>query len=337
MRNEGNVQCYLLKDQYKFSEKFIPKKVYRFLQILFILKKLKLKNSSILIGTNPFLLPLLVPILKLLGSKYIVLLCFDFFPINVLNQSKAFYLYPILRTLYHLFKFCYRSCDRVVASGRDIQNLIIKLKFNRANATVYIPNWAFVNNQQSVVKNTLSITEPRFLFFGNMGRFQAIPQILNQIAHVSNRKAKFIFAGSGKHSEAVIKAAESDSRIEYLGSVALENKDEIFSYANISIVSLVPKLKGCCVPSKVYFSLAAGHPILCFVEAESEVDLLCKEFKCGWNLDILDDFALNAFIKNLSENDFVTVCEGVNSFPEEVLFGKSSLQKIKEILLCSDK
>ena len=233
LQNQGNVQCYLLKDQYKFAEKFIPTKVYRFLQVLFILKKLKLKNSSVLIGTNPFLLPLLVPILKLLGSKYIVLLCFDF-PINVLNQSKTFYLYPILRTLYHLFKFCYRLSDKVIACGRDIQNLIIKLKFSGTNSTVYIPNWAFRNDKQSIVRKTLSITEPRFLFFGNLGQFQAIPQILNQIAHVSNRRAKFIFAGSGKYSDAIIKAADSDSRIEYFGSVPLENKDEIFSHANIS-------------------------------------------------------------------------------------------------------
>ena len=41
-------------------------------------------------------------------------------------------------------------------------------------------------------------------------------------------------------------------------------------------VSLAQNLKGCCVPSKVYFSLAAGHPVLCFVEAESEVDLYVK-------------------------------------------------------------
>ncbi|MDA9998570.1 glycosyltransferase [Planktomarina temperata] len=333
LRNHDNVQCHRLKDQARNLQKFIPKKVYRFFQILFVLKNLDIKNSSILIGTNPFLLPLLAPILKFLGSKYIVLLCYDFFPVNVLNQTKKSYLYPIFKAFYYVFRYCYRSCDKVIACGRDIQNLIVRLKFSNCMSTYYVPNWASQGNDLTVARKTFSMVEPRFLFFGNMGRFQAIPQILNQIAHVSNRKAKFIFAGTGEYASTVRKAAENDSRIEYLGPIPLAQKDEVFSYADISIISLVPNLKGCCVPSKLYFSLAANHPVICFVDVGSEVDLLCKEFQCGWNLDFADDFALDTYIKNFTKKEFLDTYESVRSFPKEVLFGESSLSQLRAILL----
>lgn len=42
---------------------------------------------------------------------------------------------------------------------------------------------------------------------------------------------------------------------------------------------------GLGVPSKSYFSLAAGKPILAAVDADSEIGLMLAEYPIGWRCD----------------------------------------------------
>jgi glycosyltransferase involved in cell wall biosynthesis len=333
LQASNKVTSVILKNKNRFWKYVLPVKLHLFIQMLWSLNKLKIKNSRIILGTNPFLLPLLVPLLKFMGSKHIVLICYDFFPQNIASQTESVFFKYALKILSNVFKASYRCCDEVIACGRDIQSLLIKLQFNNSENIHYIPNWADLQDQSDIIPRSFSTSETRFLFFGNLGQFQGIPKLLIQVSNVTNQKTQFIFAGSGKYSKEIIEAANLDPRIVFLGSVPMEKKDEIFANADISIVTLVPNMRGCCVPSKVYFSLANGHPILGFVDDESEVGLMCNEFKCGWNLRFDDDYALDSFINKLTKKEFSKTCEGARAIPREILGGALSLQKIRSVLM----
>ena len=51
--------------------------------------------------------------------------------------------------------------------------------------------------------------------------------------------------------------------------------------ADLHLVSLVPGLEGCVVPSKTYGILAMGKPIVAAVDEGSEVDLVLRVARCG--------------------------------------------------------
>lgn len=321
-----------VKTKNNFFSKIIPTKLLIFLNIFYALKTLEFTNSKVLIGTNPYLLPLLIPFIKTKKPKTLNLLCYDLFPANISSQSN-FFIRVMLRVLSFAFSYAYKSCDKVVAVGRDMKSKLIEFNYGDSDSILYIPNWAEKKEVFNTKESNDDKKKIKILFFGNFGRFQAIPEILNQISHVSNDNVEFLFAGSGEKEKLIKRAALNDSRIIFLGKISMEKKDNIYKQTNLSIVSVKNGMKGLCVPSKAYFSLINSHPIICFVEKNSELDYLCKDYNCGWVVDLMNKNALNNLIEKFSWDDYEIKFNNTESIPKNLLNGEDSLKKITELMI----
>ena len=65
----------------------------------------------------------------------------------------------------------------------------------------------------------------------------------------------------------------------------MDQKNMGLAMCDVALVSLEAGMFGLGVPSKSYFSLAAGKPILAAVDAASEVGLMLDEYPIGWRCD----------------------------------------------------
>jgi hypothetical protein len=257
--------------------------------------------DAVILGTNPYWLPLLAFLLP--RRLPIIIWCFDLFPKNFRSTTKTGGL--LLRKLEDLFSKCYSRASYVIACGRDMKDVIEKqYRTDTSYPVLYVPNW-LPSLDKKALKNEALQGEGviRLLYFGNIGRFQAIQRLVHQINGVKNDKVEFVFAGDGTHSHLVSDAAAANPQITYLGQVPMSKSAEIFASAHISLISLEPGMFGTCVPSKLYFCLQNSHPIIHFVDQGSEVDLVCEEFDCGWRLDFETSSSLDSLLSRISWAD----------------------------------
>lgn len=316
--------------KFRFLKKIIPEKLHVSLSIFFVLFKTPIKGSKILIGTNPLFLPLAIPFIKLSKPKEINLICYDLFPQNLILQSN-FFLKFFLYLLSKLYLISYRMLDKIIVVGRDMAIKVAELGLVKQSKIIYIPNWGEMDNKESVPRPYNKDSKLKILFFGNLGRFQDIPNILEQISFVSRQDIEFIFAGSGEYEKDVKKLSLIDKRVTVIGSIPMSKRDDIYKSAHISIVSVINGMKGLCVPSKAYFSLINSHPIISFVQKDSEIDFLCKEYECGWVVDSNNKKSLNKLLSKLSENEYKSKLFNVFNITKDTLNGNKSLKEINSL------
>ena len=85
---------------------------------------------------------------------------------------------------------------------------------------------------------------------------------------------------------------ENPSNVKYLGALDMAQNNEGLAACDVSIVSLVPGMYGLGVPSKFYFSLAAGKDVLAVMDRGSEVSRSVEEHDLGWSCQADDPVSL---------------------------------------------
>lgn len=251
------------------------------------------KKDTVVCGTNPEFLLLILAVLKFFLRFRMLVLVHDIFPENTIPAQvlqKKSYLYFILK---HLFSWAYRTPEDVVVIGRDMKKFILEKK-NRLNNIHYIPCWVDHHlivpedrNKSSILTKLGLQQKIVFLFFGNFGRLQGIQNLLNGIELVKHPSASFLFVGAGVFSNTVRDYCShcSKEKVVYLNNIDSASQSEILAACDVSLVSLAAGMYGLAVPSKVYFSMAADRPCLAVVDKKSEIGFMIEESEIGWRCD----------------------------------------------------
>ena len=265
------------------------------------------KKDTVFTGTNPAILLCLMPIFKrIFGIKW-VLLVHDVFPENMLAAGIVSANNPLFKFSSYYFSWVYASPDKLLCIGRDMQ-VLLKNKTNSQAKTEFIPNWANGDEVYPLSRSELSFfhdcgwkNHVVFQFFGNIGRVQGIDHLLSAISLVTVKNAAFVFIGGGAMAPAVeeyIKKNPNKS-IKFLGPMPLRQKNNGLALCDVALVTLEAGMLGLGVPSKAYFSLAAGKPILAAVDAESEIGLMLREFPVGWRCNASSPHQLASLIDEI--------------------------------------
>lgn len=245
-------------------------------------------NEVIITGTNPIILLFLMPILKRTKRLKWVLLVHDLYPFNLFVSQNI--KNKLLRNSFaFIFKKIYDSADQIVVIGRDMKTRLANLTDTDVDV---IQNWISADDVEVIERENSTILKSVnwnseftvFQFFGNMGRLQDIENILTAISLVKAENARFLFIGEGSHSRLVCDyiSKHSPSNLVYFGSLDMAEKSQGLAACDVAMVSLDKDMLGLGVPSKSYFSLAAGKPILAIMDLDSEISLAVKEHGLGW-------------------------------------------------------
>ena len=268
-------------------------------------------NEVIITGTNPIILLFLMPILKRTKRLKWVLLVHDLYPFNLFVSQNI--KNRLLRNSFaFIFKKIYDSADQIVVIGRDMKTRLACLTDTNIDV---IQNWISVSDIELIERENSTLLKSVnwnleftvFQFFGNMGRLQDIGNILTAIGLVKSENARFIFIGEGSHSHLVCDyiSKHRPSNLVYFGSLDMAEKSQGLAACDVAMVSLDKDMLGLGVPSKSYFSLAAGKPILAIMDFDSEVSLAVREHGLGWCCAADNPESLALMIDDICRNSVV--------------------------------
>ncbi len=140
-------------------------------------------------------------------------------------------------------------------------------------------------------------------YSGNFGRVHEFHTILGAMERLRDRPdITFLFVGAGHRRAWFV----DEVRRRGLDNVMMkplqprERLAESLSVADVHLVSLLPHLEACSVPSKLYGILAAGRPVLFVGDTDGEVARTIREADCGIAVAIGDVDGLTAAIDRLA-------------------------------------
>lgn len=230
----------------------------------------------------------LLYLLRCVREFQYILLVYDTFPDNLvpggLKEDSI-----ILKFLKAVFTRVYRKIDEIVTIGCDVKERISWMTHKTDNISI-IQNWADEDNIKPINKKALKIIEQLdlqenilFSFVGNLSVERNIETILEVADRIQNPKIKILFIGKGllyplldRH----IKNSKKDN-VKYAGSFSIQEQAIFLNACDVSFVTMGSKMFGIGVPSKTYYNMACGKPLLVSGLDGTEIVEMTKRYGLG--------------------------------------------------------
>lgn len=276
-------------DKNKIFQRIIRQASITWRFLVYALLEVK-RGDTVFAVTNPaFLVPFLAILRKIKGFRYI-LLVYDVFPENLVPAGLAKIGSLRHRLAVKCFNWAYCATDEIIVIGRDMEEVVRDKVGNRCRIT-QIPNWVDVNaiGPQPKAENALIRAyglqdRTVFLFAGNLGRVQGIENLLKAILRTKSQSAAFLFVGDGAFGPELKRFIRQhpEKKVIHLGRLPMSQQPSFLNACDVSFVTLDAAMYGLGVPSKSYFAMAAGRPLLLVADADSEIGRVVAEEDIGW-------------------------------------------------------
>ncbi|MET3873640.1 glycosyltransferase involved in cell wall biosynthesis [Puniceicoccus vermicola] len=251
------------------------------------------RGKTVMVVTNPPLVPFMVRMACWLKGGRFVLLVHDVYPevfvsVGWMRRGGIFF-----RLLDIPNQILLRSCREIIVLGRDMKELIAGKLPERCRFRVHtIPNWAMdevvaETPSSGSARERFGIPDNAFLlvYNGNHGRTHFLEVwVALAAALLDDDRFRFLFAGEGsgkaKFEEAVERAGITN--LHTTSFVSREDLASLLHSADLLLVSFFPGMAGVSVPSRLYNLMAASRPVLAVADSHSEVSQVLAEEDCGW-------------------------------------------------------
>ena len=234
----------------------------------------RLRNyRSIVVYSNPPILPWIVSWAKALFGTKLVFVAYDLYPevatvTKTLGEGN-----PICRLMNHINRCICRRADRIVALSSEMKTYILDHRnYSEQNVKV-IPNW-YADQGPAVPDREgnpfREVTKGRFTvsYFGNMGTMQDMQTILEAVRELKDEEVFFLFAGHGNKMEALKETVQAEGIRNIAIYPFLHGQDfqNALAISDSALVTLVQGATGLCVPSKTYSYMMQGIPLLAVMD-----------------------------------------------------------------------
>lgn len=231
-------------------------------------------------------------------EKKFIFLLHDLHPDALVRRKQASPKNPLVILLKKQNNYIFRNSDRTIFVGRD-QIEYVKENYGISDKKIeFISNWAR-DLKENFIKND-SIKEKYYksgfniLYAGNMGESQ-VKSLEKVIKLMKNERlftnsVNLILVGHGRRKDYLMNIAKDTDNVYFFDYVYdFADYQNLIYFADCSLVTLINEDKGMAVPSKTYYYLSGGKPILADVPVDSEVDILLRESNVGINLNKLNE------------------------------------------------
>lgn len=176
-----------------------------------------------------------------------------------------------------LCAFVYRRAVRIIVQSKGIEAILRERGVPESKMAV-IHNWA---DETAIAKPTANVSTQfgfekqfSFVYGGNLGRMQALDQLIRaaKMAADSGGKFELLIFGDGVDAERLhrLKREIIATNVRFHSRVSRQEARNIFSAADVLVLHLADKdLLAATIPSKIQFYLACGKPILAGVRGEA--------------------------------------------------------------------
>ena len=228
---------------------------------------------SIVVYSNPPILPWIVSWAKTLFGTKLVFVAYDLYPevatvTRTLGEGN-----PICKLMNHINRCICRRADRIVALSSEMKAYILAHRDYPENAVKIIPNWYADHGPMAPDRENnpfRQVTKDRFTvsYFGNMGTMQDMQTILQAVRELRDEDVFFLFAGHGNKMEALRDTvqAEGIDNIKIYPFLHGQDFQNALEISDCALVTLVQGATGLCVPSKTYSYMMRGIPLLAVMD-----------------------------------------------------------------------
>jgi glycosyltransferase involved in cell wall biosynthesis len=133
----------------------------------------------------------------------------------------------------------------------------------------------------------LNLKKAFIIFFGGvLGPSQGLDLIMGAAKEIRNQKQiVFLIAGDGTEKERLMKSVRQDDleNVIFLPFISKEEYRELLKEVNVGLVCLSAMNKTPVVPGKILGYMAAGIPVLAFLNQESDGHQVIQEARCGYS------------------------------------------------------
>jgi glycosyltransferase involved in cell wall biosynthesis len=219
----------------------------------------------------------------------------------------------VLRLVGIACSWLYRKVSHIVVLSPGFKRLL-EQRGVRADKVSVIYNWA---DEASITDEKLADPFPkkpgikfRLLFAGNMGRAQALSNLLDAAEIVSNERKdiEFCLLGGGLEADA-LKQQAVDKKLEnicFLPQVPMSEVGAYLAHAHCMLVHLRnDPLFEITIPSKTQAYMAAGKPIIMAVHGDAAE--LVRRAECGMVIAPEDPKALAVTIMEMASLPIETI------------------------------
>lgn len=188
-------------------------------------------------------------------------------------------------------KKAYLKADKIFVHSEGNKNWILSCYPFTANKVYVLHNWIDVNEFEGIKRTgkfrKMYGLENRFiiLFAGVMGPSQSLDFIIEVAEDVKNiEDLVFLFVGDGMEKDRLKEMVKEKklTNVVFKPFVSKQDYPYLVKDCDVGLVSLSSKNKTPVVPGKILGYMAAGIPIIAFVNKESDAHHIIREALCGY-------------------------------------------------------
>lgn len=230
-------------------------------------------------------------------------------PVDLGAMKKGGIVWLVFR---YLEKLLYRNSDYI---GTMSEAGITFLKDNNPNLTAWMevcPNsqkamFIDVENKTEIRKKyDLPVNKTIFVFGGNFGVSQGIPEMVSEIKAASEiADVFFLLIGNGtefRYMESELKVLGED-KVKVLAYMPRSEFDQVLSVCDVGMIFLYPRYTVPNVPSRMISYLLARLPILAAVDPATDAGDIVERAGCGLKVMNGDVEAFKAAAQRMSDEN----------------------------------
>ncbi|WP_368196628.1 glycosyltransferase family 4 protein [Blautia wexlerae] len=292
IKYDGNLTIHRMH-LYREGKGFIGRAIrYILFSVECFWKAATVPADFIFTGSGPPTQGVVVGLAKKVSGKKVIYNLQDIFPDSLVTSGICSEGSFLMKMGHAMENFTYRNADHIITITDDMKNNIIKKGVPEDKITV-VRNWIDTDKVKHIsrLENSLfdELKLPRDKFYvvyaGNLGKVQGIEVILKAADLLrENKSIQFLIFGNGSEEEN-LKKLVVEYRLENISMYPLQPVDrvsDVYSMADVCVISCKPGTGGSGMPSKTWTIMAAGVPIVASFDMPSEMQRTIIEAKCGF-------------------------------------------------------
>ena len=250
-------------------------------------------RELLFVSNPPFLPPAMWLLCRYKGWEYTYVV-YDLYPDVIAAAGYISDSGLVYRSWTAVNSYVFRNAASVVALGEVMRDRIATAAgegFDAGKVAV-IDNWAdgeFIE-PKAKAENPFSeehglIDRFTLVYSGNIGANHDLATVVEAATAFEDDPVRFLIIGEGDGKDAVVDRAElhglTDDTVRFLPYQDIDILPHTLTCGDVSVVSVSEGMRGLCVSSKLYTSLAAGQPVLVISHPDDDEARIVERYDAG--------------------------------------------------------
>ena len=298
------------------TPKYKGNSVFRILNMLSFVRKLKIHSKKIAKTTKPDLViasstyPMdnyaAYKIAKKAKAKYAYEV-HDLWPLSPMEFGGYSKNHPFIMYVQKAEDFAYKHCDYVISMLPKTKEYMISRgmaehKWHYVPNGINIKEWENTKPLNEKIKNEINEIRARYktiiAYTGSIGIANALDTFIESAKDKSNEDIAFVLVGKGPEKERLKKISENQKNIFFIDPTPKQEMPDLLSYFDILYIGLQNQslLKYGISPNKIFDYMMSSKPIIQAINAGNDI---VSEANCGISIDAENSAELNKAIKKM--------------------------------------